>query len=66
MSEHTTYAVKDRNGNVITTITCDDPRRAFTTAMFQVRQQYAKRGITPPMFDADPEYYAEPVMPREV
>lgn len=57
----TTYTIKNREGKIVGEVASEDPKRAFLLAMFAVRSRYHKAGIEQPMFDADPEFYAEQV-----
>lgn len=58
--QHLSYTIKKRGGEIIGAVSCQNPKQAFLSAMFWVKNAYAKAGIEQPLFTTDPDFYAEP------
>lgn len=58
--QYLTYTIKKRGGEIVGQVSCENPRQAFISAIFWVKQKYMQAGKVIPIFDADPEFYAEP------
>jgi hypothetical protein len=53
------YAIYQRGRVLLGTCASDCPKRAFRMAMNAIALRYRRAGITPAMFDTDPEFFAE-------
>lgn len=58
-----TYKIYERPRRMIGEVSSDDPRAAFFMAMQFVSKSYKEAGVVPPMFDCDPQFFAERTAP---
>ena len=56
------YVIKDRWGNAIVRVENADPKTALGCARRLISDLYRNAGRVPGLFEADPDYIAEPIL----